>query len=217
MLLQGRVLDRHPKEALAALQGGRFRHAASSAAQPFRLEARASPPNVLHSLGLQATQAAAVMALPVPAGSPDNHVADDGRLVGFPQATRRQATCKGPSCLHIDADSILQALPPFGNPCKVAGLKALVQAAISRMLPPPRRPTGDEGGFQAHFLQQPPEAEQGPIRRGAPPDLSKNCIAPLPPDQGAALPRKATLTGSANLQGKARCMYSLTWAKREPR
>jgi hypothetical protein len=153
-LLQGRVLDRHPKEALAALQGGRFRHAASSAAQLFRLVAGASPPNVLHSLGLQATQAAAVMALPVPGGSPDNHVADDGRP-GPPATASKTTSCssrrnlsKGPSAEELSQTSAKTASP--------------------------------------------------------------HCL--LTREQHSQPLRKATQTGSADLQGRARCMCSLTWA-----
>ena len=143
---------------------------------------------MLGSLGLQSAQAAAVMALPMPGGCPYNHVAYDGRLVGFPQASCRQAACNGTSRLHIDAGRLVQALPPLRNPSKVTGLEAPVQAAVGRVLPSPLGPFGHKGSFQAHFLQQTPEAEQGTVCNGAFPDLGKDCIAPLPSDQGAALP-----------------------------
>ena len=128
------------------------------------------------------------MALPVPSSGSDHHVADDGGLEGLAKASGGHAAGYGPCGLDIDARGVFKAFPPDRNPGEVRGLQGLVHEAVGRALPPPLRCTDREGVSEADALQQPPEAEEGPVLDRALPDLGKGCVAPHPPDQGAALP-----------------------------
>jgi hypothetical protein len=125
-LLQGRELGCHTKPPLTGGQALGHRLVAAARSLPLCLVPRAPPPDVLDGLQLQAAEARAVVALPMPRDSADHHVANYCRLVGLPETSGWHAACDGTGGSHIDAGRISEALPPLGDPSKVKPLQGFV-------------------------------------------------------------------------------------------
>ena len=199
---------------MAALQGPALDHVV----KPIGVIAGAPPPHVLHCLRLQTAEAEAVMILPVLGNRSDHHVANNGGLISFTQAAAGHAVSNGSSCLDINVSNVLQALPPRRHPSEVSRLQGLIQEAVSWVFSAPLVCTNGKGCFQTDVLQQPLETEERPVLarslqtsvKTASPHILRTRA------QHSHPLRRATLTGSAPLQGRARCMYSLTCANLEP-